>query len=296
MRTSVEQITPVVAAQLIDEHLTPFIKNDKNSQRRLNQVTVEEYARAMRSGVWILTHQGIAIDDNGLLIDGQHRLHAVIKSGVAVKMQVTRDIPAKTANTLTIDAIDRGSPRCVGQQLQMRHGIKNGNRIAAICRTILLLAGEVYQVTRTKNSVSNCMQVLSCYGEEINHIESIFKPSAVCRSATIPASLAIALKVGDADKIVPFIKQLESGEMLAGGSPALALRNYFMVHVPGKHGGSRVHQELTRATLTATMYADKGEKLKMIKLSNVGFQYFTEPQRTEMGLLLARCGYPVAVK
>ena len=37
-------------------------------------------ARDMKAGHWRLTHQGIAFDPAGVLIDGQHRLWAIVES------------------------------------------------------------------------------------------------------------------------------------------------------------------------------------------------------------------------
>ena len=47
----------------------------------------------MLSGDWSLTHQGIAFYDDGSLADGQHRLNAIVSSGVTVKMQVAYGVP-----------------------------------------------------------------------------------------------------------------------------------------------------------------------------------------------------------
>lgn len=57
--------------------------------RLVSKGSVERYARDMASGNWRLNHQGIAFDSEGVLVDGQHRLFAVIKSGVTVEMMVT---------------------------------------------------------------------------------------------------------------------------------------------------------------------------------------------------------------
>ena len=57
--------------------------------RNLSQHSVNRYASDMSAGNWTLTHQGIAFDDQGVLVDGQHRLAAIIKSGVDVRMMVT---------------------------------------------------------------------------------------------------------------------------------------------------------------------------------------------------------------
>ena len=59
------------------------------ANRRLSESEVETLAADMREGRWCITHQGIAIGKTGRLLDGQHRLAAVIKAGVPVQMMVT---------------------------------------------------------------------------------------------------------------------------------------------------------------------------------------------------------------
>jgi hypothetical protein len=59
------------------------------SNRKVRPSWVLELSRRITAGEWKLTHQGIAFDRNNVLIDGQHRLHAIVKSGVTVPMQVT---------------------------------------------------------------------------------------------------------------------------------------------------------------------------------------------------------------
>lgn len=51
------------------------------------------YATAMRAGKWSLTHpgiQGIAFDENGVLVDGQNRLLACISANVPFTTVVFR--------------------------------------------------------------------------------------------------------------------------------------------------------------------------------------------------------------
>ena len=78
------------------------------ANRRLSESEVETLAADMREGRWCITHQGIAIGKTGRLLDGQHRLAAVIKAGVPVQMMVTLDVDESA-----IDAIDQGRKRSV---------------------------------------------------------------------------------------------------------------------------------------------------------------------------------------
>ena len=59
-----------------------------NFNRPLKPRLVDKYARQILEGHWQRNHQGVAFDGNGILIDGQHRLYAVIKTGQSVRMLV----------------------------------------------------------------------------------------------------------------------------------------------------------------------------------------------------------------
>jgi hypothetical protein len=83
MVTSVEYVTPETAKHW----LTRNVRN-----RRIRPHKVEMYAKDMKAGDWLLTHQGIGFYADGTLADGQHRLSAIVASGVSVLMNVTRGI------------------------------------------------------------------------------------------------------------------------------------------------------------------------------------------------------------
>ena len=66
--------------------------NKVNRGIRKNRVDV--YAEQMKKGEWQLNGQGISFGTDGSLIDGQHRLNAVIKAGVPVRMLVIHNVEA----------------------------------------------------------------------------------------------------------------------------------------------------------------------------------------------------------
>ncbi len=49
----------------------------------------KKYSQEMKSGYWKLSHQGIAFSKTGKLLDGQHRLLAIIDSGMTLPFMVT---------------------------------------------------------------------------------------------------------------------------------------------------------------------------------------------------------------
>ncbi len=80
LSTVIREISPELATKMLEGSYG-------NRKRRPHLVAV--YAEAMKRGQWRTTHQGLAIDEAGNLLDGQHRLLAVVKSGVTVRMMVT---------------------------------------------------------------------------------------------------------------------------------------------------------------------------------------------------------------
>jgi len=297
MKTTLEEITPKAAQKMIDTHLTPHRTKDGNCQRALSEHTVASYARAMRAGQWGLTHQGLAIDTDGLLIDGQHRLAAVVRSGTTIKVMVTRGVPANGEGIMggvcAIDMVDRGKVRGVGQQLQMRHGILDANYYAAMCRTVLMLSTDALKTKPLPIDVGQCLKVKSIYGAELRDAHSHKAKLTGLRSAAIGGALTFALKVGNKGRIREMANGVKSGENLSKGNPALTLRNYLLGHYKELGGGVGAHKLLTRATLTAAMHADKGLSLRQIKHSERGYTYFMEKQRRSVIKLLGLCGYSV---
>lgn len=73
MRSETKTISPEEAAELPT-------RNESN--RPLSKTVVSGFASAMRRGEWKLTHQGIALGQDGQVVDGQHRLSAIVESGV----------------------------------------------------------------------------------------------------------------------------------------------------------------------------------------------------------------------
>ena len=94
MKTEVRLITPELAAEWLE-------RNKVNREWRPHRTA--EYARIMQAGAWILTHQGILLDVDGNLVDGQHRLTAIVDTGITVKMMVSHLDVSITAMAIPVD-------------------------------------------------------------------------------------------------------------------------------------------------------------------------------------------------
>ena len=84
MNIKVETITPSWASEVLEK------RNTRNI--RFQKTWAEKLARDIKAGTFLLTHQGIAFDEDGILLDGQHRLAAVVMANKPVEMLVSRGI------------------------------------------------------------------------------------------------------------------------------------------------------------------------------------------------------------
>lgn len=117
MKTEIMTVTPKWA----ETRLAELDEAQRNGfrQRPVRERAVQRYAQDMKAGKWKLTHQGLAFDTAGHLLDGQNRLWAVVRANVNVQMTVTTGL---RSDDLPMDVIDLGAPRTVWQALQISHG------------------------------------------------------------------------------------------------------------------------------------------------------------------------------
>lgn len=123
MRSRVQTITPAKAADMLAANTT---------NRPLAKSTVRAFAEAMGRGDWLITHQGIAFDSNGVLVDGQHRLAAIIEADVPVDVTVFTEVEPDT-----FDVLDTGKRRTASDVLAIE-GEKSTTLLAAMVRTVWL--------------------------------------------------------------------------------------------------------------------------------------------------------------
>ncbi|HZC51580.1 MAG TPA: hypothetical protein VE441_03660 [Mycobacterium sp.] len=123
MRSRVVKITPDKAEEMLAAN---------TANRPVSKSTVRAFAEAMRRGDWLVTHQGIAFDSNGVLVDGQHRLAAVIEADLPVEMTVFTEVEPDT-----FDVLDTGKRRNAADVLAIE-GEKSTTLLAAMVRTVWL--------------------------------------------------------------------------------------------------------------------------------------------------------------
>lgn len=97
MEYTLERITPEKAKE--------WLKANPNN-RTIKMRDVSSLMDSIRTGHFKTTHQGIAFDEEGNLVDGQHRLTAIALSEIPVYMWVCRGMPRDT-----MTEVDKGRGR-----------------------------------------------------------------------------------------------------------------------------------------------------------------------------------------
>lgn len=74
------------------EKAREWLSHNHPNNRPKKTMNILKMASDMVAGRWVLTHEGIAFDNLGNLIDGQNRLEAIIKADKQVEMMVFHNI------------------------------------------------------------------------------------------------------------------------------------------------------------------------------------------------------------
>ena len=75
MKCEIMKVSPEMATKWLEKNIV---------NRRIRDYKVNAYARDMKNGDWRLNGEAIVFNKSGQLVDGQHRLNAIAKSGVTV--------------------------------------------------------------------------------------------------------------------------------------------------------------------------------------------------------------------
>jgi hypothetical protein len=124
-------ITPKWATDVMEAHWRR-VEKGQFVPRPVSIVKVAQYVMDMKNGDWMLTPDPIMFDINGDLVQGQHRLEAVRRSGCTIPMRVSRGWP-----TRVMEVLDTGKSRSVGSILHMgghEHGAALAGTLGVIAR------------------------------------------------------------------------------------------------------------------------------------------------------------------
>ena len=214
----IETVTPELAQEWLEGNV---------DNRRLRDTRVLNLAGILQRGEWELTDSAIVFDDQGVLINGQHRLTAIVVAGIPARILVLRGVPAKAQ-----EVMDQGLGRNLGDQLH-RRGVAYSTIIASALQWLYRInfieeTGNVhYPDPSFRPSLRQLLALYDQHTELPDRVTSLNKLRYYLKIRQGP-TLAIQdrlLNIDASDTDI-FFKSWEEGTGLAKTDPIWRLREW----------------------------------------------------------------------
>lgn len=223
VRSSIEKITPEIAASILD-HSEEQVRN-----RTVNQGHVTWLAAQMTAGKWVLNGESIILDDEGCLIDGQHRLWAVVEAQVAIESLVVRGADRKGFAT-----IDTGTARTLANVLGICNEKYAATVAAALSWTYRHDLGKMFSSAKTVGfshqvglAVLRKHPEIKASAEEIHRMLGKSEPLRGV-SASILIFLHYRFSAHSKEKTLEFFESLGDLRFDQSGTPTRTLRDQIL--------------------------------------------------------------------
>jgi hypothetical protein len=182
-------ITPELAEEMLKCNLC---------NRVMSKSSVNKYSDLMKKGEWYLSHQAIAFADSSdgkeVLVDGQHRLAAVIQAGIPVKFTVIK-------HAVQTPYIDTSRNRNFIDNLNIFNSTKKYSSTMKGIINLLMLVNKLKNLTQNERQ-----NICDCYYETFIKIDVIYKKSAT-KSGGYPLKTALFLAYNENSKLITSIDE-----------------------------------------------------------------------------------------
>jgi hypothetical protein len=251
---TIEEITPEIAKEWLYEH--------NNHNRSLRRRVVERYADAMRRGEWMTNGDAIRVAKDGTILDGQHRLAAIVASGMTITAVVVRGLDYVTQET-----IDVGTKRSLADMLKLR-GEGNYYQLAAA----LAWLHRYHQGKMSTTMYPTHQQAFALLEDSPGLRNSISMGHRLGERLRYPAGLGTLLHFifSDIDEIdaIYFFEHLLTGADLSDGHAIFALRRVLERELIAVQ---RMEQyRLAALTIKAWNGYRKGQEVKVLSWKSGG--------------------------
>ena len=249
LRTEIVHLTPEIAE-------TWKLKNINNF-RAIQRATVERYANEMRSGNWQLNGEPITFYKDGTLANGQHRIEAVILSGMAIDTVVVYGVEND------IKVYDSGYIRSK-IQIARAMGMKANN-------PKLATAAFIYESGETLNrgkveTIEYYAQYQEYFDEAYRYVNlGVDRAKVMIKVGCIAAVYcAMILKATSREKLEAFCRIVNSGMPYENYviEPAVTLRNMLICRELGNTCGRYFMNKCFDITYNAIKRFNKQTKNK----------------------------------
>jgi hypothetical protein len=248
-----------------------ILRNQNKGNRPIKNAAVAKLVKAIENGEWKLTHQGIAFDWNGNLVDGQHRLLAIAKSGASVPIAVTTN-----CDPSIFIACDIGAARTSSDVLSVNGATKNdatviGAAIGIVVRHAkypgLVWVGKARQVSHAE--ILDFYNKWDDWATPMKLTDKAYRGYRHVTPSNVLALILLARTAGhEWHTLYDFAEGLGTGANLPYDSALLTYRNYLQFPGARPPHSPCIQQHRLACIIKAFNYYAQGTPLKMFKQPN----------------------------
>lgn len=261
-----EDISPNLATQML---ATSY------GNRPISQPAVLEYAVVMDSGKWSPTASKIDIDLRDRLVNGHHRLMALVLCNKTIRMLVHRGVPVEDR-----EVIDTGRSRSLNDLTSMytrRVNAHNYNAALNICCNLVSRQAFRRPKLRTLDTASRWAKLFEDGLEYV--VPSVVAPgvgrSNKFRNGYVSGAFAFAYK-RNPSATKSFLKATMLGENIDSSMPAYTVRSVLLNDTKGRLTGGGGVPEITFKILSGLYATIKGQSYRTGQAGREGYLYFLE--------------------
>jgi hypothetical protein len=244
-KTDTEVILPTATWQKITPDIAEEMLKRLTINRKLIVTHLSFLVREMKSGHWKINGDAIRFSPKRLL-DGQHRLHAIIQSGVAQWMLVVEEIEDEA-----YESIDVGRGRQAGDVLSsMKYA--NPFMMAATARFIWFFDNKYSLDVSMRISNNEIVEIIRKY-PFIQFICDYISTKIPMRASPITAALTLISRRAGREMTMYFAEKLCIGAELRADDPIKFFRDRWMME--STHRSSRGERVVWIAMLIKTYNA-----------------------------------------
>jgi hypothetical protein len=257
--TNVKPIVQTANKEIIDSLLAMNTNN-----RPIKETVVKTYMQDIQDGRWFLTNQGIGVDENGVLVDGQHRLLAIKNCGYPpLPILVVYGLNSKAQ-----EVVDQHSKRSVRDIWRIIFNASVSHHAPAICAVLYKHQHGWHGGAITPQRLKD---ILDEYIDQIEFVLSSL-PNSKAYAAPYLAGFSLVAKQRphQLEKIRDFIHKVITGENLNKKMPEFHLRNLVITSAKVS-GGSNIQKERFEKTLRALNASLDGQEMGALRAQKSGF-------------------------
>jgi hypothetical protein len=242
---------------LIGPELAERFLASSPGNRKERSLHVKRLAESMKNGEWTLSSDAVAFDENNRLLNGHHRLNAVVVSGVSCPFWVVFGIRRKDETI-----IDGGVTRTPADHIGYATGLTQLTTIAAAIRYLVAFyENDVLSVVSTGYVTTKKIVDFSRRHEA----ELALVPDCSCLLGSRATNTTVFFLLRRIDSFAArrFYEAYKTGANLPAGSPILALRSYAYNNKSMHSNSSRI--KYLAVAFKAWIHWRNGRSIKLLR-------------------------------